>query len=164
MAVFLLIALIAFPIAEIAVLIAVGGEIGVLATVAWLVLAAIGGIALIRVQGIATLFRVRTALDRGEPPEEAMFHGACLVVAGLLLIVPGFLTDLLALAIIALLPLRNLVRRWLWQRAGAHRGYDPARQGPTIIEGEYETIDETAADPHSPWRRGDDTLPPRPRH
>jgi UPF0716 protein FxsA len=164
MAIFLLLLLIAFPFIEIALLIAIGRQIGVLATLALLGLAVLGGVLLIRVGGLATVMRVRAALARGEAPTEALFHAACFVIAGLLFIVPGFLSDLMALALLLLLPFRNLLKAWLWRRAGGRRGATPPhRAGPTVIEGEYETIDENARSGGSPWRRdnGDGgTLPP----
>lgn len=152
MALPLALALVAFPFIEIALLIAVGRELGVLATLALLMAGVVAGVLLIRVQGFATLLRVRAALGRGEPPTAALFHAACAVAAGLLLIVPGFLSDAMALALLALLPFRRLLRAWLWRRTGT----SGSRRGPATIEGEYETVDDpAAANPRSPWRSGD---------
>jgi UPF0716 protein FxsA len=165
MPILLLLALVAFPLAEIAILIAVGRQIGVPATLAMLVLAVLGGILLIRLRGVATLLKVRGALARGEPPADALFHAACFVAAGFLLIVPGFLTDAMALALLLLLPLRRLLKAWLWHRAGS-AGSSRARHGHSslIIEGEYETVEEAPPGRPSPWRRdsGSDAAPRQP--
>jgi UPF0716 protein FxsA len=164
----LLLALVAFPFVEIALLIVVGRAIGVLATLALLVFAVLAGIALIRLQGFATLLNVRAALARGQPPADALFQGACVVAAGLLLIVPGFLSDLMALALLSFLPFRKLLLRWLWARATIRRA---GGRRATVIEGEYETVNEDETRRHlpgeqSPWRRpgaDPDDDPGRPR-
>src|SRR5262245_35669888 len=103
------------PLAEIAVFVCVGSAIGVFATLGLVLLAGIAGIAILRLQGLATLRRVRTALDRGEVPGAALFDGACLVFAGLLLIIPGFLTDAVALLLL-IPPLRATLRGWMARR------------------------------------------------
>jgi UPF0716 protein FxsA len=156
----LLLALVAFPFIEIVLLIVVGRAIGVLATLALLVFAVLAGIALIRLQGFATLLNARAALARGQPPADALFQGACVVAAGLLLIMPGFLSDLMALALLSFLPFRKLLLRWLWARATIRRAGRGGR-GATVIEGEYESVDEDGTRerlPHedSPWRRPED--------
>jgi UPF0716 protein FxsA len=156
MGLLVLLALLAFPLAEIALLIVVGRAIGVAATLGLLVLAGVIGVGLIRVQGFATLLRVRAALERGEAPTDALFRGACFVAAGLLLILPGFLSDIIALALLALVPPRNLLKAWLWKRA-TRRG----ARGSVIIEGEFRPVEDNAKLPGhderaSPWRRGED--------
>ena len=82
---------------EIGVFIWIGDEIGILATVATTVLTAILGTALVRAQGLATLSKVNDSLNRGEMPVRAVFDGACLLVAGALLLAPGFITDAIGL-------------------------------------------------------------------
>jgi UPF0716 protein FxsA len=157
----LTLALVAFPLAEIALLIAVGDAIGVAATLALLVLAFVAGIALIRVQGFAALVNVRGALARGEAPTDALFQGACMVAAGVLLAAPGFLSDIMALALIGLVPFRSLVKAWLWRRLPARPGH-PGRPRPgQVIDGEFETVEEpvpprgAASLGRSPWARRD---------
>jgi UPF0716 protein FxsA len=75
----LFLAFLLIPIAEIYVLIQVGTVIGALLTIA--------------LQGLATLARVRTAMERGEVPALELMEGMCLLVAGALLLTPGFVTD-----------------------------------------------------------------------
>ena len=88
---------ITLPLLEIGVFIWIGDEIGILATVATTVLTAILGTALVRAQGLATLSKVNDSLNRGEMPVRAVFDGACLLVAGALLLAPGFITDAIGL-------------------------------------------------------------------
>ena len=98
------------PAAEITVFIVVGGEIGVWATIALVILTAMAGSALIRRQGLRTLTRAQETLARSELPLEEAFDGICLVAAGALLLTPGFLTDAIGLFLL-LPPLRALIRR-----------------------------------------------------
>jgi UPF0716 protein FxsA len=89
----LFLAFLLIPIAEIYVLIQVGTVIGALLTIALVVFTAVLGSVLIRAQGLATLARVRTAMERGEVPALELMEGMCLLVAGALLLTPGFVTD-----------------------------------------------------------------------
>ena len=89
----LFLAFLLVPIAEIYVLIQVGGLLGALPTIALVVFTAVLGSMLIRSQGLATLARVRTSMARGEVPAVELLEGMCLLVAGALLLTPGFVTD-----------------------------------------------------------------------
>ncbi|NCF82513.1 MAG: FxsA family protein, partial [Proteobacteria bacterium] len=95
MRVFFLLLLLFFtvPLVEIYVLLEVGGAIGVLPTIAMVVLTAVIGAGLIRAQGLATLGRVQQQLERGELPAVGIIEAALLLVAGALLLTPGFVTD-----------------------------------------------------------------------
>jgi UPF0716 protein FxsA len=122
-------------------------------------LAGFAGMAIIRLQGLATLRRVRSELDRGAMPGAALFDGACLVFAGLLLIIPGFLTDIVALLLL-MPPLRAALRTWLGRRVRvkAARGTAGRTAGEAvIIEGDFTEVkrDEPATDSGkpSPWLR-----------
>src|SRR3546814_8451455 len=98
MALILLAALfIGMPLLEIAVFIQVGSAIGVWPTIALTVATTLAGSLLLRAQGLATLLRARAQMDKGELPAREMFEGVCLVLAGGLLTVPGFVTDTLGL-------------------------------------------------------------------
>src|SRR5277367_4865547 len=109
--------LILLPIAEIAVLIAVADWIGIGPTLLALLGAAIAGILVIRVLGAASLAELRRALERREPPAGALLRGACVLVAGMLLILPGFISD--ALAVLLLIPpLRRVALGALWRAGG----------------------------------------------
>ncbi|MFZ1679617.1 MAG: FxsA family protein [Rhizobiaceae bacterium] len=85
------------PIAEITVFLLVGRQIGVLATVLLVVATAIAGSTLLRIQGLGTLSRIRQAMAEGRTPGKDLVHGAMIVLAGFLLLTPGFITDTLGL-------------------------------------------------------------------
>ena len=97
MAWIILIILIGGPIAEIWVLIEMGSEIGAVTTIALIVATAVLGTLLFRIQGMATLARVRAHLDRNEMPVGELLSGLGLLLAGVLLLVPGFITDAIGL-------------------------------------------------------------------
>ena len=170
MAIFLLAAFIGVPLVEIAVFIQVGGWIGLGWTLVLVVLTAILGTWQLRAQGLATLLRARDQVDRGALPARELFDGACLLVAGALLLTPGFATD--AVGFLLFLPpvrdsLRELLARYVqtsmetrhFTGGGAGPGA-PGRpggapggtQGP-IIDGEYRDVSETSQ-PEQPKRQG----------
>lgn len=139
----LLVALIcALPLLEIAGFVVIGGRIGLGFTLLWLLAAGMAGLALIRHGGLNALIKLQAALQEGREPGHSLIDGAVMVSAGLLLIVPGFVSDFLA--IILLLP---VTRNFLLRHAAHHfetRVYrsDPARgTRTTVIEGEYEIIE-----------------------
>ncbi len=106
---------IVIPLVEIYLLIVVGERIGALPTVFMVVFTAVLGGLLLRHQGLSTVFRVRTAMERGQVPALEMLEGAVLLVGGALLLTPGFFTDALGFA--CLVPaLRRSVLRWAMKR------------------------------------------------
>lgn len=88
------------PIAEIALFIQVGDLIGLWATLGTILLTALIGTVLVRAQGIAVLSKIRLETEQGRLPVGELLSGACLVVAGLLLVTPGFLTDFLGFVLL----------------------------------------------------------------
>lgn len=85
--------LLIIPILEIGVFILVGGQIGVAYTLLGIILTAMIGSFLLRSQGLALLGQVQREFDQGKVPGKALAHGVMLLVAGLLLLTPGFVTD-----------------------------------------------------------------------
>jgi UPF0716 protein FxsA len=160
--------LIALPMVELALLIKTGQAIGVWATLGLVVGAGVLGAAIIAHQGLSVVQRTQQALAEGRPPVAPVLDGALLVMAGALLITPGFLSD--AMALLLLIPaVRRGVARWgvrqLVERAQVqfrsadstiHGGAgQPPPPGPgkgPVIEGEFERLDEKATGPH----RGND--------
>ena len=90
----LLLLFIGLPMLEIYVLIKVGHELGALWTIVLLIAIAALGSVLLRLQGLATLANVRAAMARGELPTETILEGLVLLLAGVLMVTPGFVTDI----------------------------------------------------------------------
>ena len=110
MAVFLIV-----PIIEIYLLIQVGGIIGVFPTIGLVILTAVLGAALLRIQGFQTYLRFNKALSEGRMPATEILEGVALLIGGALLLTPGFFTD--AIGFVCLLPFtrRGLIS-WLVAR------------------------------------------------
>src|SRR5688572_437128 len=102
MALLLLLPLIVVPLAEIAVFVQVSHLIGFGPALLAIFSTALLEAVLMRSQGLVTLTRARAALERRELPIHELFDGACILVGGGLLLLPGFLTDVLG--ILLLLP------------------------------------------------------------
>lgn len=146
---------VAVPILEIALFIEVGGLIGLWPTLLIVVLTALAGTLLVRHQGLQVLDQLRRSLEQGGDPVGPIAHGALILVAGVLLLTPGFFTDTLGLALLVP-PLRSRLiaagaARVTLHAAGTMRG---GRRGPPpagdTIETEYEVIE-----PENQARRGD---------
>lgn len=164
------------PIIEIALFIQVGGWIGVWPTIAIVILSAVAGLALVRAQGLGTLRRLEASLAAGRDPMGPIAHGALLLVAGVLLVVPGFFTDAVALALL-LPPVRQAMIRWGAARAtvvaaGRVRPAGGDRPAPgDVVETDYIVVSEepteAARAPHGADDRGPNgrasswTRPPR---
>lgn len=137
------------PLIEIYLLIKVGSVIGALPTVALVVFTAVLGAFLLRIQGFSTLARVRETMARGGIPAVEMLEGAVLLLAGALLLTPGFFTDAIGFACL-IPPLRRYIVLRFLQRlfqpvnpgsvgpgAGPHRHHRP-----DVLEGEYRREDD----------------------
>jgi UPF0716 protein FxsA len=150
------------PLAEIAVFIKVGGWLGLGLTLALIILTAVAGAWMLRHQGLAVLTRAQRQMQQGALPVAEVFEGCCLLIAGALLLTPGFLTD----AVGALL-LLAAVRAALYRRLRRHvelRGMpgtpraDQGGQQPRapIIDAEFEEVDEPSTrmpKPRGGWDR-----------
>lgn len=129
------------PILEIYLLIQVGQVIGAGWTILLVVLTAVIGVALLKVQGLSTLARAQQKIDANELPAREILEGMGLLVAGALLLTPGFFTD--AVGFLLLFPptrlrIVNAVAARMVVRASMHvhgqRG--PSRSGDgDVIEG-----------------------------
>jgi UPF0716 protein FxsA len=174
----LLAAFIVVPLAEIAVLIEVGGWLGLGPTLALIVLTAVVGAWMLRRQGVAVLRRAQQQMQQGSVPLGEVFEGCCLVIAGALLLAPGFLTDTTG-AILLLPPVRAFLYRRVRSRleeqvrsgaaqappAREPRGrdkpsQDSARQDPApqdrrpVIDAEFEEVEPNNMPlPRGGWKR-----------
>ena len=101
-------AFIIIPIIEISIFITIGSNIGVLNTIAIILITALVGIFLVRRQGIKLLFDAQRNLSQGIMPTEEIKGAIFLLVSGLLLITPGFFTDCIGFAVF-LKPVQNFI-------------------------------------------------------
>lgn len=97
---FIPLGLLALPLIEIALFIVVGRAIGLLPTLALVVGAAIFGAILLRQQGLGVVSRMRSNLNAGTVPGRAMFDAMLIGLAAVLLVLPGFLSDIVALGLL----------------------------------------------------------------
>lgn len=107
---YLLVAFVALAVAELWLIGTVAGALGILPTIGLLVLVGVVGTLSVRKAGTRLLGRISSDLARGVVPGDLMADGAFLLVAGVLLVVPGFMTDVVALSL--LVPfVRSAIRR-----------------------------------------------------
>lgn len=128
----------AVPLAEVYLFAELGGAVGAGATVALCLATAAAGALLVRRQGRAVLASARQALQAGRVPAAEAFHGACLAVAGISLLLPGFLTDAGGFLLLAP-PLRWCLLALLARKLRVSVVAAPA---DTTIEGEWEAVDD----------------------
>jgi UPF0716 protein FxsA len=107
------------PLAELYVIIQVGQAIGVLDTLGLLILISVVGAWLAKREGLGVLRRIQRSIDAGRVPGTELVDGFLILLAGALMLTPGFLTDILAILLL-LPPSRAVVRRQL-RRAFARR-------------------------------------------
>ncbi len=149
--------ILAVPLVEIAIFVLVGGWIGLLPTLALVLLAAILGVFILRSEGAIALSQMQLALSAGENPMSPMAHGALVVLGGFLLVVPGFLTDVLGLALL-LAPVRQAILTRLGPAISGRRGPGPGfrpgyrTDGQMVIDGEFEVDDPPARGGPSGWQ------------
>ncbi|PZX18979.1 UPF0716 protein FxsA [Palleronia aestuarii] len=165
----LLAAFIAIPLIEIALFIQVGGLLGLWPTLAIVLVTAIIGTTLVRSQGALALAELRRSLNDMRDPSEPLAHGAMILVAGVLLLTPGFFTDALGFALLV-----PAVRRAAFEflrtrvkvqsfgpgagptRAQGSRPHSRTTGDGDVIEGEYDEVDIPEPDPNrrpSGWTR-----------
>jgi UPF0716 protein FxsA len=158
-------ALLLGAVVELAVLIKLGQLIGVWRTIGLVFLGPILGILVLRRQGLEVIGRLQRGFEEGHLPAGVGFEGLCLVAAGLLLILPGLVSDLLAFMLL-LPPVRRLLYKTLGRRfpspaaEGGFRGRPPptgrAGEGTVIIDAEYEEVEvrpEEMPPPRGGWDR-----------
>lgn len=148
----------AIPLIEIAVFVAVGSRIGVFPTVGLVILSGIAGSVLLRIQGFGIMARIRRETDAGRAPGREMAHGAMIILAGVLLIIPGFVSDIFGL-LLFIPPVRDLAWRFLRSRIQIVSTFTTGRGGFRRPD-DGKTIDLDADDyskgddGKSPWRIG----------
>ena len=133
------------PIIEISLLIKVGGLIGVPITIFLVVFTALLGAWLLRIQGFATLQNVRKTLEAGGIPAIELLEAAVLLIAGALLLTPGFFTD--TIGFLCLIPalrkymLKRIISKWIpAQFHGNNQQHKNNKKD--FIEAEYHRDDD----------------------
>lgn len=150
--------ILSIPVIEIALFILVGGWIGVLPTLALVLLSAFSGVMLMRGQGGRTAAMMRQGVLQADDPSEQIVHGAMIFLAAMLLIIPGFLTD--AIGLVLLVPqVRRLAFAALRSRArvqgmamGMKMEASSAPRPPQdrVIDAEFEEVEPPKAPTHRP--------------
>lgn len=146
---------IGIPFIEILLFMTVGQSIGFFTTLLIAFLTAIIGGMLVKYQGLHTLAHIQAAIRQGQLPASELFDGICLLIAGAVLITPGFLTDFIGFSL--LVPaVRNVLREALQHHIGFDQplggamggqqsyqdGNNAQTHSPDIIEGDYERMDD----------------------
>jgi len=163
--------LIVLPVAELAVLIKTGQLIGVWTTVAFVIGMALVGMLILSQQSYTVFRRTLEAMSEGRPPVGPVLDGLFLMLAGTLLLMPGLISDVVALVLLVP-PIRRIIAAWSMRRilqsphvrvSGDDADWQPEQRPPRapgeagsgpVIEGEFERLDESA-----PRRRRDDQRP-----
>lgn len=150
---------IVWPILEIATFVWVGGHLGVINTVGLVLLSAFGGLALFRYVGFGLLKRVQSEVSAGRMPTGTMLEGFIVLVAGVLLILPGFLSDLLAFLLL-FAPIRRLIIAAIAARVTVSTAASGRRSTEEGIVDLDEDEWERRGDTDSPWSDRQPIPPP----
>jgi len=127
------------PLIEIYLLIEIGSAIGAVATIFLVIFTAVVGAYLLRLQGFATFRRVQANMSEGILPAQELIEGFILLIAGILLLTPGFFTDIAGF--IFLIP---AARKWISLKvmersivANGEQTQGKPPEGPRTLEGDY---------------------------
>lgn len=151
-------ALLAFPILEIATFIYVGQSIGVWKTIGLVLLSAVIGVAILRYQGLGVVRRINKDLKKANRIEQNLVNGFMIAIASILLIIPGFITDVIGLMLIV-----PPIRHFLWKAFGPKltitsytAEFHQRRDRPDdFVDLSPEDYRRTGEQPHTPRRLRD---------
>lgn len=167
--------LLAWPLAEIAGFVVVGRALGLWWTLGLVIITGLLGAFLMRQQGLHLLKKLSEQSQQGQIPASSVIDGAMIVVAGILLLLPGFVTDIVGIALFI-----PFVRRLLWSaigkrvvvvgprgRGGFSRPSEGSREGTNTANTTGKVVDLDEEDfhrnsdpnPASPWSKGIDRDP-----
>ena len=162
----LFLAFLLVPLIDFGLFIQIGGVIGLWPTLGIVVLTAILGTMLVRSQGIMAMNNLRGSFSRLEDPAEPLAHGAMILLAGALLLTPGFFTDAVGFALLAP-PFRMALFAYLKKRVSVQTfqmGPNPQEQEAseyhadprsTVIDGDFEEVSapKKPTHPGSGWTK-----------
>lgn len=141
---YLLIIFIILPIIEISIFIQVGGFVGTFNTILIIFLTAAVGVYFVRQQGFRTFQKIAVELQNQQIPVQGMFDGLVILISGILLVTPGFLTDIIGF--LGLIPqtrvlLLGIIKNLFLQRySNAHKQYK--KDVDETIDGDFIEIEE----------------------
>ena len=166
--------LLTIPVVEIAAFIVIGNQIGIGPTLLMILITAIIGSFLLRHQGLGLVNTIRLKIDAGEVPGKALADGAMIVLAGIFLLTPGFVTDSLGF-LLFVPPIRTALWNFLASRITVtgpggtnpfdHRWTDSfsEQSNPTnpmngegdgpVIDLDADDYESNPEDPDSPWNK-----------
>jgi len=136
----------AVPLIEIALFIQIGGFIGLWPTLGIVIITAFLGTWLMRAQGVLAINKLRSSLNELNDPTEPLVHGAMILIAGALLLTPGFFTDAVGFSLL-IPPVRSAVYAYFRSRVkmqsfsvgGSTQQTNPSND--SVIEGDYKEVD-----------------------
>ena len=129
------------PVIEIATFIQFGGILGTFNTILLIFITAIIGVYLVRQQGISTILNIQKDIISGNAPIENIIGGLIILLSGLLLLVPGFVTD--AIGFLGLFPFtRKMFANILIKRFIGQYGVKNADESNNVIDAEYIEIND----------------------
>lgn len=143
----LFLAFVGVPLIEIALFIQIGGAIGLWSTLLVVILTAMLGTFLVRTQGLLALGNLQRSFAELDDPTEPLAHGAMILIAGALLLTPGFFTDAIGFALLVP-PVREAVFRYLRSRVqvqsfsmgAVHQTHHRQPSDPNVIDGDFVEI------------------------
>ena len=136
---FTILFLIFIPLIEIYFMIKIGTVIGAFNTILATLLTAAVGLYFVRLQGISTLYSAANTIRNNQEPLKEVFNGFCLIIAAILLIIPGFFTD--TIGVLLLIPFsRNIILKFFGN--DIHSSKKQTRDDANTIEIQAEEIDE----------------------
>ncbi len=135
------------PLIEVWLLVTVGSLIGAGWTIFLVVSTAVLGAALVRAQGLSTLARSQALLQQGELPAVEVLEGVALLIAGALLLTPGFFTDTVGFLLLVPPLRRRIIQAWVL--GSLKQRFSPSSTPPTggneegrTLEGEFRRLDD----------------------
>jgi len=154
------------PILEIALFIQVGGWLGLWPTLGIVILTALAGTILLRTQGIQTMGRLQSSVAEGKNPMDPIAHGAMILISAVLLLTPGFFTDIVGLSLL-IPPVRQLLikngankiatKGFVFSSGPMQGSAQPSQ--PTTVDGDYEIVEDdipTGPPSQSGWTKNID--------
>ena len=145
---YLLIIFIIIPIVEISIFIKVGGFLGTFNTILLIFLTAAIGVYFVKQQGFRTFQKIGLELQNQQIPVQGMFDGLVILISGILLVTPGFFTDIMGF--LGLVPLTRvfllgIIKNLFLQRySNIHKQY--RKDMDDTLDGDYIEIEEDQED------------------